>query len=250
MNGGFFMKKIELEYRFELDDNVEVKNIVVADQKEIFEHSNELLIKGKVFFEIEYLNGEIINKTVKEKDLDVSLSKDKYHLKDITFTLIDYIYKIDNNILFVILNYELKGEDVCLDKFCLLDEDDVSNKLRDYFHREYQSEIDENSIILLDPIIDEEKIKVEVKKEEDVVKDDNFLQPIPESKNDLKEEKKENSPLFEERYVTSYLYYRVRKDDTVESICEKFNITKTTLTESNKLSEFKENMLLLIKKNV
>ena len=64
MNGGFFMKKIELEYRFELDENVEVKNIVVADQKEIFEHSNELLIKGKVFFEIEYLNGEIINKTV------------------------------------------------------------------------------------------------------------------------------------------------------------------------------------------
>ena len=49
------MKKIELEYRFELDENVEIKNIVVADQKEIFEHRSDLLIKGKVFFEIEYL---------------------------------------------------------------------------------------------------------------------------------------------------------------------------------------------------
>ena len=80
------MKKIELEYRFELDENVEIKNIVVADQKEIFEHRSDLLIKGKVFFEIEYLNNECINKIVKEKDLDVSLSKDKYHLKDISFT--------------------------------------------------------------------------------------------------------------------------------------------------------------------
>ena len=243
------MKKIELEYRFELDENVEIKNIVVADQKEIFEHRSDLLIKGKVFFEIEYLNNESINKIVKEKDLDVSLSKDKYHLKDISFTLIDYTYKINDNQLFVNLNYELKGEDVCLDKLCLLDEGDMSNKLRDYFHREYQSDINEDSIILLDPIIDEEKIKVEVEKDNTV---DNIVlnNQAFESVNLNKEENKNNNQLFKETYVTSYLYYRVRKDDTIESICSKFNITKNALLESNDIEELKENMLLLIKKNV
>ena len=44
MNGGFFMKKIELEYQFELDNNFELKNIVVADQKEIFEYNDYILV--------------------------------------------------------------------------------------------------------------------------------------------------------------------------------------------------------------
>lgn len=245
MNGGFFMKKIELEYQFELDNNFELKNIVVADQKEIFEYNDNILVKGKVFFEFEYLIDNDLKKLIREKDLEVSLSKNKYHLKDVSFTLVDYAYKIDNNQLYITLNYELKGEDVCLDKFCLLDEDDISNKLRDYFHRDIKTDLDENNIILLDPIIDEDKIKVEVNK--NLINEEKI---VDERSVRVKEEMNVKKPLFEEKYSTSYLYYRVKKDDSITSISEKFNMSEKTLLEINNISELKENMLLLIKKNV
>ena len=79
--------------------------------------------------------------------------------------------------------------------------------------------IDENKIVLLDPVIKKEEIKVEVKNE-----------PKPE--------------IFKEKYSSSYLFYRVKKDDTLSSIAQKFKLNENDIIKLNPNKEIKENTLL------
>ena len=61
-------------------------------------------------------------------------------------------------------------------------------------------------------------------------------------------DKKEN--LFDEKYVSKYLYYRVKKGETINDISVKFNMDISLIKKINKIEDVKENMLIQIKKNV
>ena len=132
------------------------------------------------------------------------------------------VEKNDNDITLKII-YLVSGDDVSLERFCLLDNDDITNELRDYLHRNEeeikQMNIDENKIVLLDPVVKKEEIKVEVKNE-----------PKPE--------------IFKEKYSSSYLFYRVKKDDTLSSIAQKFKLNENDIIKLNPNKEIKENTLL------
>ena len=214
------METIDLVYHFKSLYEGEILNTNLADQYDEIEQTNDLIIKG--YFLIDFIFND--NNIQHEKiDFNFSLNKCKYHHKDLKLKIDDFqVEKNDNDITLKII-YLVSGDDVSLERFCLLDNDDITNELRDYLHRNEEEikhmSIDENKIVLLDPVIKKEEIKVEVKNE-----------PKPE--------------IFKEKYSSSYLFYRVKKDDTLSSVAQKFKLNENDIIKLNPNKEIKENTLL------
>ena len=214
------METIDLVYHFKSLYEGEILNTNLADQYDEIEQTNDLIIKGYFLIDFIFNDNNIQHEKV---DFNFSLNKGKYHHKDLKLKIDDFqVEKNDNDITLKII-YLVSGDDVSLERFCLLDNDDITNELRDYLHRNEeeikQMSIDENKIVLLDPVIKKEEIKVEVKNE-----------PKPE--------------IFKEKYSSSYLFYRVKKDDTLSSIAQKFKLNENDIIKLNPNKEIKENTLL------
>ena len=214
------METIDLVYHFKSLYEGEILNTNLADQYDEIEQTNDLIIKGYFLIDFIFNDNNIQHEKV---DFNFSLNKCKYHHKDLKLKIDDFqVEKNDNDITLKII-YLVSGDDVSLERFCLLDNDDITNELRDYLHRNEeeikQMNIDENKIVLLDPVIKKEEIKVEVKNE-----------PKPE--------------IFKEKYSSSYLFYRVKKDDTLSSIVQKFKLNENDIIKLNPNKEIKENTLL------
>ena len=216
----FYMETIDLVYHFKSLYEGEILNTNLADQYDEIEQTNDLIIKGYFLIDFIFNDNNIQHEKV---DFNFSLNKCKYHHKDLKLKIDDFqVEKNDNDITLKII-YLVSGDDVSLERFCLLDNDDITNELRDYLHRNEeeikQMSIDENKIVLLDPVIKKEEIKVEVKNE-----------PKPE--------------IFKEKYSSSYLFYRVKKDDTLSSVAQKFKLNENDIIKLNPNKEIKENTLL------
>lgn len=214
------METIDLVYHFKSLYEGEILNTNLADQYDEIEQTNDIIIKGYFLIDFIFNDNNIQHEKV---DFNFSLNKCKYHHKDLKLKIDDFqVEKNDNDITLKII-YLVSGDDVSLERFCLLDNDDITNELRDYLHRNEeeikQMNIDENKIVLLDPVIKKEEIKVEVKNE-----------PKPE--------------IFKEKYSSSYLFYRVKKDDTLSSIAQKFKLNENDIIKLNPNKEIKENTLL------
>ncbi len=214
------METIDLVYHFKSLYEGEILNTNLADQYDEIEQTNDLIIKGYFLIDFIFNDNNIQHEKV---DFNFSLNKCKYHHKDLKLKIDDFqVEKNDNDITLKII-YLVSGDDVSLERFCLLDNDDITNELRDYLHRNEEEikhmSIDENKIVLLDPVIKKEEIKVEVKNE-----------PKPE--------------IFKEKYSSSYLFYRVKKDDTLSSIAQKFKLNENDIIKLNPNKEIKENTLL------
>ena len=214
------METIDLVYHFKSLYEGEILNTNLADQYDEIEQTNDLIIKGYFLIDFIFNDNNIQHEKV---DFNFSLNKCKYHHKDLKLKIDDFqVEKNDNDITLKII-YLVSGDDVSLERFCLLDNDDITNELRDYLHRneeeKKQMSIDENKIVLLDPVIKKEEIKVEVKNE-----------PKPE--------------IFKEKYSSSYLFYRVKKDDTLSSVAQKFKLNENDIIKLNPNKEIKENTLL------
>ena len=214
------METIDLVYHFKSLYEGEILNTNLADQYDEIEQTNDIIIKGYFLIDFIFNDNNIQHEKV---DFNFSLNKCKYHHKDLKLKIDDFqVEKNDNDITLKII-YLVYGDDVSLERFCLLDNDDITNELRDYLHRNEeeikQMNIDENKIVLLDPVVKKEEIKVEVKNE-----------PKPE--------------IFKEKYSSSYLFYRVKKDDTLSSIAQKFKLNENDIIKLNPNKEIKENTLL------
>lgn len=214
------METIDLVYHFKSLYEGEILNTNLADQYDELEQTNDIIIKGYFLIDFIFNDNNIQHEKV---DFNFSLNKCKYHHKDLKLKIDDFqIEKNDNDITLKII-YLVSGDDVSLERFCLLDNDDITNELRDYLHRNEeeikQMNLDENKIVLLDPVIKKEEIKVEVKYE-----------PKQE--------------IFKEKYSSSYLFYRVKKGDTLSSIAQKFKLNENDIIKLNPNKEIKENTLL------
>ena len=245
------MEKIKVNYELLKNEEYKVDNIIVADQKEIFENENDLIIKGKVFFDIAYIFNDEKTSAIFSKELYVTFSKSNYCLKDVKFELVDYEYLDKGKVLQISLNYNLEGEDVNLERFCNLDED-VSLRLQDYLNRDSLNKfnISDENIIILDPVIKEEEKKLEANVNEDKLdtKNETKKDEVKDNSNIDKTQDKED--IFKEKYVAKYMYYRVKKNETILEIASRFNIDVSVIKKINKVDEVKENMLIQIKKNV
>lgn len=252
------MEKINLSFQFKYDDHIDIDSIIIADQKDYFDRNQEIVVKGVIYFDINIKKDGKIETIHREKELDLSLAKNKYHLKDVAMTLDDYNYEIKENIIIINLFYIVTGEDICLEKFCSLEERGIDSELRDYLNRDIplsQINIDENKIIILDPIIEEKPLEVELRSNE---KENEKKESLNNTKDENKKIfNKENEKLylkkddiFSETYQKSYIFYRVKDGESIEYIAEKFNLKKEDILKLNKNKEIKKDSLIRIQKNV
>jgi len=230
-----------------------VINITIGDQKEYFETQSEVKIKGDIYIDI-FINNENENKTQHEVEpLDLTLSRSKYNLKNVELKIYDYQYEIKDNQCNIKIIYQIYGDDISLEKFCSLDDDNLAYQLRDYLNLNVKPNrclnLDDDNVKIIDPVIidtteevklDEQIIQEKTLANNELKADSKEEITIPiESKN---EEKKE---LFKESYKTSFIYYRMKDNDTIAEISKRFNVSEEKLLEVNK-KDLKPDCLILI----
>lgn len=233
------METIELNYNLNLSHDKKINNVIIADQKDIFEKADEIICKGILYIDL-ILDDDSCDH--KEIDFSFSLNKQKYHMKDVCFELNDYHYQQDEKMCQLNISYLIKGEDVRFDNFCLLQNDELENELRSYLSRnnnEQLNSINLDKIELLDPIIEEESKEVEINNTNEV--DQTF---------EIQDHEIKKEEILKETYSSSFMFYRIKKGETPFDICKKFNITEYDLLSVNEDKDFKENVLIQIKKNV
>mgnify|MGYP004704383527 CR=1 FL=1 len=223
------MENFELNYDFNLSNNDIVTNVALYDEKEIIDNADEIKIFGKLYIDLMYDNENVIHE---KRDFNITLNKCKYNKKDIKVRINDYDYSQKENIVKLKINYEVDGEDVPVSNFCFLNNSSLENELRDFLSRNENTNINLNdeNIVILDPVIKDEKKKVEIKTNE-----------VNEIRNN-----NEKDVLFKEKYQSSYIFYRIKKGEDLFSISKKFNIKEDIIKKLNDDKEFIENNLIQI----
>ena len=223
------MENFELNYDFNLSNNNIVSNVALYDEKEIIDNADEIKIFGKLYIDLMYDNENVIHE---KRDFNITLNKCKYNKKDIKVRINDYDYSQEENVLKLKINYEVDGEDVPVSNFCFLNNSSLENELRDFLSRNENTNINLNdeNIVILDPVIKDEKKKVEIKTNE-----------VNEIRNN-----NEKDVLFKEKYQSSYIFYRIKKGEDLFSISKKFNIKEDIIKKLNDDKEFIENNLIQI----
>ena len=223
------MENFELNYDFNLPNNNIVSNVALYDEKEIIDNADEIKIFGKLYIDLMFDFENVIHE---KRDFNITLNKCKYNKKDIKVRINDYDYSQEENILKLKINYEVDGEDVPVSNFCFLNNLSLENELRDFLSRNENTNINLNdeNIVILDPVIKDEKKKVEIKSNE-----------VNEIRNN-----NEKDVLFKEKYQSSYIFYRIKKGEDLFSISKKFNIKEDIIKKLNDDKEFIENNLIQI----
>ena len=221
------MNNIELEYSLPIIENYQISNITIADQKNKYKSADEFKFIGKLYIDIECSKDENKKHLHFEEDIIINLLRSKYKSKDIELFIGDYRYSLDNNMCRLIIEYIVKCDESNYEEFCSLEDKNIINQLRDYLHRDNNTHcIDEEKIIIIDPVIEEEPKKAEVKKQEE--------------SNNVKED------LFKEKYQNKFKFYRLKKNETLEDVIDKFNVSRNKLLNANKNKMWKENVLVQI----
>lgn len=257
------METIDLNYCFPIREGCVLKSITVADQKRMSETADEILVQGNLLADL------ILNRDGKDEiqheqgEIQIRLAKSRYHRKDLALKLEDYDYSQSEGQCFLNVRYAVEGEDLALEQFCSLDGEDLGCQLRDYLNRDggslSQINLDENKIVLLDPVIEEEPIPVEteIPAEDEIVPEETTetkeiqeARIVPSVQEIAVSEPPKKESLMEETYCTSFIFYRVKKGEDAASISTKFHLSAETLLKANQGREIKENALIQIPSHV
>lgn len=266
MYGGFFMDEILFEKDIALDEG-KITNLSIADQKNCIENHDNFHVVGQIFIDISLLKDENSITQHAELPLDLTLSKRKYNLKNFDLKIFDYHYEQNERTCHIKIIYQICGEDLSLEKFCSLDDNELSYQLRDYLNLNLNDKrclnIAEDEIKILDPVIIDTQEEVKISESElrstpiEVVdnlektqlnQDETKIEEkiTPPIDDEQKEDTINKKELFKESYSLSFIYYRICKDDDLTKISTKFNIDKEKIIAANPNKEFKANTLILI----
>lgn len=256
------MEKIYVETTIDIPSG-KIKNLTIADQKKYFDASDCIKISGELMVDIKLIQDENEKTIHYSCPLELSLLKSKYNLKDINVSIYDYQYQVESNKCHIKIIYQVEGEDMSLEKFCSLDDDNLSYQLRDYLNLETSPKrclnIDDNKITLLDPVIVEPPLKVETDIEQHQLEMNDIIMNHDDEESDKIDEQRieednkleitkenENSNIFKETYTSCFIYYRVHNNETIDDIAKKFNINKEIILKKNPNKEIKANALIII----
>ena len=244
------MEIVDLSYHFILENDVKVNSLSIVDLKDIVETPDEIKVIGKILFDIITFKNEE-EKINKEEDLLLIFSKRKYP-SSLDIALKDFDYVQEGNNLTIKVYFEVNEKSVMVEKICSIEEDELNFSLLDSLRRDKPNlNLNGEDIIIIDPLIKEEDIKIDNQKEEiqEVI-----VEPRNENITSKLEEKTVNEnadkTIFKEKYSSSYLYYRLKRNETLDDVMKKFNVDKNELLKLNSINSFKENGLILIKSNV
>ena len=164
------------------------------------------------------------------KTHQISVNKEPFMYKiPFTIELIDNIDKDSINIDINDFTYDIKDNKILSLKIEL--SFDYEEKVKEAKVEEIEEKIDEEN---------EERNDEELDKEIENIINESTIEEIKESNTNII-----NNVGNENTYVT-YHVYLVNSEDTIDSICQKFNVSKDTLHEFNDFDEIKLGDKLLI----
>lgn len=263
------MQKIDFSKSFVLEEGVN-KISVVDNQIKTSYNDNNLELSVYLKVELFYDDKEDL------KEFEVKL--DPIPLKYKYFTSLKHELNscdcvLDNNNLNVNGNIMLsrqEEEEVC--DFEMPLKDKLYQSLLDFRNKEKQeveiiTTIDDNDY-LEESINDEDIVSIDQDNDDqgelnDLEDDyeellDNEIEISPENiiievpnYNDIQAKKEiinKEKPLLRENYVSSYFFYRVNKNETIEDILKRFNLSRNDFYKYNQNKEYKENDLIQIVK--
>lgn len=266
------MKPITFTKSFIFEENiVKVQDFLVEDDFSYEIKDSDLSISGKI-------SGSGSAKSEVDTypftfiiDVDCLLSLAKIDcLTDLKLRFKDYKSTIDGKLLTLTIRYELFGNGEVYKDVITKEDKSLQRKLYDTMTsstviEDVNPAIDSNFKEKIEKILDE---KVEVISTLDELKPLNSfskeideieeakIQPIPfvapiEKYDDRKnvednkiEEKKET--IFKEKYVVTYIYYKVKDSDNYSNVSEKFKVSEKDLRNCNSSKDIRPGMLLKI----
>lgn len=233
-----YMKKV-IPFKKELPFKTKISEITSISLEHTLNLKEDDLISGTFYVTGEYKMTETsINKEQFSYDIPFDIALDsRFDINNIVIDIDDFYYDIINNdTLKVNIDVFIEGAELEEENRCETDE--VGRCIEE---EDVEEEVENK------PDIENNIVYQEIEKEE---------LPIVERKDNMNEINIENENennninLFDnfdgkETYST-YLVYIVKEDDTIESILEKFKITKEELLNYNDIVEIKPNDKLII----
>ena len=252
------MKPITFTKSFIFEENiVKVQDFLVEDDFSYEIKDSDLSISGKI-------SGSGSAKSEVDTypftfiiDVDCLLSLAKIDcLTDLKLRFKDYKSTIDGKLLTLTIRYELFGngevyKDVIMTSSTVIE--DVNPAIDSNFKEKIEKILDEKVEVI--STLDELKPLDSFSKEIDEIEEAK-IQPIPfvapiEKYDDRKnvednkiEENKET--IFKEKYVVTYIYYKVKDSDNYSNVSEKFKVSEKDLRDCNSSKDIRPGMLLKI----
>ena len=231
-----------------------VENIYIEDNFNYSMDGNDLKILGKIT--IKYLVNDGLNKKEAETDIHVDcvLTLAKIDCKkDLSLRFKDYKVIMDEHLLRFYLHYDLVGNGEKIISFqeiapCMKEE-----KIIAAMNKNYENKIDKESIAKIQELLKDEDVEVITtlpleKKEETQIKTKNDEQEEQKiiKEYDNKEIKLKNTK--KESYKITYFLYKVRENDTYESIAKIFSVDAEDVKKINNYENLYPGKLVRLKK--
>lgn len=244
-------KTINYNKEISIEDNV---SSITSISLECSYNENRSNVDGIFLIEGSYKTHELsLNK--KDFRFELPFNNELENIKEETanIEIEDFTYELEDNVLKVNIDYELsyeeeeKGEEI----------EETEEEKDEYNEEEFERFLREHEVDVISFNDNQESEKVE--ESEDIqAEDDTFLEGEevleeeetrvtlePQESEELLEETLLNNISKEEKYITYHVYV-CENDDTMESISQKFNISKDEIRDYNDFDEIKIGLKLII----
>lgn len=238
--------KIESFSDFKLEDNYLIK-----ESDDGFKIDGKILLRGNISYGLEK---EEIEKII---DVNVFLPYEKLESRSMIKLLIDKAeFDKNDNLLLIKIKIKVVGEEEIKEKLVFREERkmefppkemEVSEKLglNDEFLKQMEDMFSNNKDVEVVSTLDD--IDNEVKEDIFEVRMEDKVEPLPLIDDDLSTKNQEKEQLLKTEYVTTFFFYRVKDNDSLDEILKKYNMTRDEFTKLNNKFEIHPNDLIQIK---
>lgn len=216
-----------------VNDFIYGKEIIISvkDLNVNLTSTNDLKVKGILVYEGKEEPFE------KEIKYDKNLFSNEVYIQDISYEL---------NGKTVLLSIQINEKEIAK----RIDLEEEYNNLLNNKDLEVISTVDDLPQSDILEIVDEQDKEDEnkesyIEEKEEIEKDDNEEKEIKREEEKEIIKKKDNS-LFNDEYVSSFFFYRIKENETLSDIANKFKVNKDNLLAANPKKSFLPNELILI----
>ena len=244
-------KTINYNKEISIEDNV---SSITSISLECSYNENRNKVDGIFLIEGSYKTHELsLNK--KDFRFELPFNNELENIKEETanIEIEDFTYELEDNVLKVNIDYELSYEEQVREE----EPEEIEEVKEEYDEEEFERFLSEHEVDVVSFNDSQEEALEETEENKDE-EDDTFLEGEkvredeetrvtlePQESEELLEDTLLNNISKEEKYITYHVYV-CENDDTMESISQKFNISKDEIRDYNEFDEIKIGLKLII----
>ena len=221
---------------------------LIKEENEGFKVEGKILLRGKLFYDLEE---ELVEKVI---DVNILIPYEKLESRNMIKLVLDKAeFDKNDNVLLIKVKIKVVGEEEIKEKLIFRDERKMEFPPTESTSEEKVS-LNEDFLNQIENIFDNEKVDVisTLDKENEEEKEDIFevrmeeITPLPLIDEEISNEKPKEE-LLKSNYVTTFFFYRVKNNETLNEILSKYNMSVDDFKKLNNSLEVKENDLVQIK---